>query len=153
MIRARPSATKKHFMFFLYSFPGLLLAALVGVGKSAEAMNMCVPGSMPPVEPNAEVAAVRDDRLVDECLTLVRQRFAKLDYSFGQPIFSKGEPWGEIVRIDLSVSGTPINTERYSRIVCFRQDGLPVKMGFFDMPKSACSKDRIGVTAAPSPTK
>jgi hypothetical protein len=131
----------------------LLVIALVSVGVKAGAANMCVPASMPPVESTSEASAIIDAHLVADCLSIVRQRFARLDYSFGQPVFTKEDRWGEIVRIDLAVSGTPANPDRYSRIVCFRQSGLPVKMGFFDMSKSACNEDRMGVTASPPSVK
>jgi hypothetical protein len=127
----------------------LLLVALVLTGVKASAANMCFPASMPPVEPMSEANAPADDRLVADCLNLVRRRLAKLDYSFGQPIFTKQDRWGDIIRIDLAVIGAIAHPERYSRIVCFRQPGLPMKMGFFDMPKSACSEDHWSIRGSP----
>jgi len=121
------------------------LCLLTSVAAEATATNMCFPASLPPVEPQDESSSGVDDALVADCLTLVRQRFAKLDYLFGRPLFTKQATWGEIVRIDLKVSGKPDYPERYSRIVCFHQTGLPVKMGFFDIPKSACKGESITI--------
>ena len=119
------------------------LCLLTSIAAEATAANMCFPASAPPVEPKDEASSDIDDVLVANCLALVRQRFAKLDYLFGRPLFTKQARWGDIVRIDLKVSGEPDHPERYSRIVCFRQPGLPVKMGFFDIPKSACKCQSI----------
>lgn len=78
---------------------------------------------LPPVFPSGESPAKELPALARRCEDSFQASRARHRFSFGQPAFTRGAKWGDIVRIDYLDRMEGTRSHRINRVVCFRRPG------------------------------